>query len=357
MSAIPPTGPVQVAGGPTAGQSGSVVFAWSIPIGANIPSTKLRLASGIYSPASQTFPSSNTSTFPLSKFLGLKFTTLVTLTTGTSWTSTFTGSGTFYMVGGGGGGGPSSDRFRTNPTGAIQAGWMGGGGGAGRVLTTSIAVTKGTAYVYAIGGGGGGGVSGGTTSFTATPPAVALGGGFGGSGTLTPTVIAGQPGGSGGGGGIARPGSAPLPWTTSAGGTGTSPGGTSGATSATTVVPVTGTVGIAGGGGGSATAGGTAVPTSNVNTGGIGITFPVSGTTIYAGGGSGGNQMYPYTPPSGGGNAGRYGATTTGIAGGNATTTGSGGGGGSTLIGVNPLTTRQIFSGGSGTAGIIIISF
>lgn len=321
MTTVPPTGPVSV---------GNVTTIWSLPavncpIGAN-----LRLAAGTYSPASQTFPVSTTSTFPLSKFLGLSFYTTVALTTGTSWTSTFTGTGTVLLVGGGAGGGPSSPRYRSPPSGVtILPGWEGGGGGAGQAFTLPYPFTKGAAYSYTIGLGGSSGASGTSTTWQGT--STALRGGSvpaGGPGV-------GQPGGSGGGGSvaIAPPGAFGPSF---GGGTGTAPGGNPGSP---------GAAAGAGGGGGAGGAGGTP---SSCN-GGAGINFPYSGGTQFAGGGCGvALNLSPVVNPWGGGSS--LGNSN----GGNATTYGSGGGGGGCPTALAP---RVIRTGGLGYQGIIYIGF
>lgn len=104
---------------------------------------------------------------------------LVLLTSGTSWTATWTGPVKVTCVGGGGGGGgaaSSSGSFRTS-----------GGGGAGATVEHIYNVVAGTAYTYAIGAAGSAGTfsadggNGGDTTFTDGTTLITAGGGRGGA--------------------------------------------------------------------------------------------------------------------------------------------------------------------------------
>lgn len=315
LTGIPPTGPVPVAGSPTANQPGSIVNIWNLTPTTSIPvGGQLRLTAGTYTPAPTVFPASTTSAFPLGLFRGLNLRVVVSLTTvgAGSWTGTFTGTGTLFIVAGGAPGGPSSPLYKPSPSSPTLSGWLGGGGGAGGVSTTPYAITKGTAYPYTIGSGGSAGAfaSGGNTDWNGVS---VYGGGYGGT-----QGYGGGGGGCGGGGSVTAnpPGNT---YTGSPGGFGYNnfPGGAAGPTS----------YNYGGGGGGG---GGAPPPISYLE--GPGTTFPYTGGTVYSVGspGAGPNFVSTY---GGGGGSGYFG------------------------YGVYGGPTRTIFTGSTGNQGIIIIAF
>ena len=325
LTGIPPTGTVRVAGpGPTGGQPGSVVGIWNLTPLSPIPvGTTLRLTAGTYTPAPTAFPASPTSTFPLGLFRGLNLRVVVSLTTtgAGSWTGTFTGTGTLFLVAGGAPGGPSSPLWRPGPPAAppfspTLSGWKGGGGGAGGVSTVPFAITKGTAYPYTIGSGGtvGQGVYGGNTVWNPTPASggnLVYGGGAGG--------YLGYPGGTGGcgGGGSVTTNPPGNTYTGSSGGYGYNyPGGAAGPTS----------FNYGGGGGG----GGSAPPPSGTYLAGAGIAFPYTGGTLYSVGSPGAGPNYVSSYGGGGGAAPYYNAILGGFS--RTTYTGTAGGGGTIII-------------------------
>jgi len=313
--AFPASGPIPV---------GGVVSTWSLTPATNVPvASELRLnvnAPGQYAPASQTFPASGTSTFPLSKFLGISFSTTVTFTSPTTWTGTFTGTAQILVVAGGGGGGGNAT--------IVQS--PGGGGGGGGYIATTISITKGSSYPVTIGAGGAGGPSAGNRAGTKGNPTIfytltAEGGGYGGSGGP------GGPGGCGGG-----HSSSPGPDKPSTTGSQGQPGGywysPQGYSSA--------------GGGGSGTGGSNTrgdVP-SYGGLGGAGYLWPVN-STYYCGGGSSivFNQSFPLPGGVGGGGKNGYNPSN----GGPGTYYGGGGGG----CGNSPSAT-----GGNGYQGIVIVT-
>jgi len=356
MSGIPGTGPI-----PTRG----VVDIWGLTpaTGPHPIASELRLnvnAPGVYSPSSQTFPASATSTFPLSKFLGMSLaysTTLSSTTPGQSWVSPITGTITILIVAGGGAGGMGANL--PFPSGAYAS--MGGGGGGGGLILTTASVTKGTSYPYSIGTGGVSqatgipfatitpGPPGTPTIFNGNPVYTAIAGGGGASGVWPNGV--GMPGGSGGGG-CAGPGSpATITAGTSdnAGGNGTPGQGYSGGR----VNLYSGPAGFGAGGGGGGAGGASGNPTApapsgyNPQAGGVGYTWPVTGQMYSSGGGG---SAAPASP--GGGAGGASGFPNPGAQAPSATYYGGGGGGGST-VGAFPLTQVRA---GNGYQGVIIIS-
>ena len=270
------------------------------------------------------------------------------LSTKSNHSITFNGSGPidFFMVGGGGGGG----------------GQVGGGGGAGGyVIATNYEIAAGT-YPITVGGGGVGtdtntrpGNYGGNTTFNGI---TARGGGGGGchpegnrpaSGDDGIRGGDGRPGGSGGGGAGSnaspgdrnRPGGASNQVTSGAGWTGFGFNGGAGRDQ---------NFGWSGGGGGGAGSAGS--DGSGGGTGGPGgtgrsNTIRTGAPLFYAAGGGGcwspGNRT---TRASGIGGSGR-GDTAYNAASDDATAdTGSGGGG-----------IRDVYPGGNGSAGIVVIRF
>jgi hypothetical protein len=319
LTGIPPTGPVPVAGSPTANQPGSIVNIWNLTPTTSIPvGGRLRLTAGTYTPAPTVFPASTTSAFPLGLFRGLNLRVVVSLTTvgAGSWTGTFTGTGTLFIVAGGTKGGPSSPLWRPGPPAAppfspTLTGWGGGGGGAGGVSTIPFAITKGISYAYTIGAAGSTtGAYGGNTVWNAGPT------------TLTGGGAAGYQGYGGGGGGSGGGGSVTInpPGNTYTG----SPGGYAVNNFAGAAAGPT-SFNYGGGGGGAGGAG-------SSYQGGPGVTFPYTGSTPYASGGAGvsGTNSFVY------GGSGGNGYYSTAILGG---------------------LSRTIYEGGTGTQGIIIIGF
>lgn len=225
------------------------------------------------------------------------------------------------VVAGGGGGGA----------------WHGGGGGGGGLIYNSaFSITPGSAITTTVGSGGSGGTyspaaNGGNGSNSVFGSLTAIGGGGGGTYSND-----GSNGGSGGG---------PTNWSISrVGGTGTSGQGFNGGSN-------NGQTNNGGGGGG---AGGTAKGLSN-NSGGDGLSFNISGSSVYyAGGGGAGiypgytnDTSYGYGGLGGGGNGGNGPhnsgtAPTAGVA-----NTGGGGGGVADL--------NQ--NGAAGGSGIVIVRY
>jgi hypothetical protein len=121
---------------------------------------------------------------------------LVLLTSGTSWTSTWTGPVKVTCVAGGGGSGGVS----SSAASLLTASGGGGGGGSGSRLYN---VTKGTTYTYAIGAAGVGGASstaeggdGAATTFTDGVTLLTALGGLGGT-YRTPIVVGSKTGAGG----------------------------------------------------------------------------------------------------------------------------------------------------------------
>jgi prepilin-type N-terminal cleavage/methylation domain-containing protein len=229
-----------------------------------------------YSPASDTnpqaftlFSTKNTTSYSITNSSGpiSVYATGGTVTTDGSYRiHTFTTSGTLavttpvtadvLVVGGGGGGGTHHG---------------GGGGGGGVVRNTSVALNI-QSYALTVGVGGTGapstGINGGNGANSTFSNLTAIGGGGGGSYSNS-----GNSGGSGG---------ASTNWSTStAGGSGTAGQGFSGGSN-------NGTLNYGGGGGGSAGS----AQGANLNTGGPGLSFTISGSSTYYGGG-GGAGVYP----------------------------------------------------------------
>ncbi len=120
--------------------------------------------------------------------------TVVTLTSGTSYTVP---AGVTNIVatlfGGGGGGGAGATIGATAVTGNQ--------GHGGQVISTSITTTPGASIVYAIGAGGATGATGGTTSFTGATSATGgnAGNTGGNAGTAGSVGMSTGNGGNGGG--------------------------------------------------------------------------------------------------------------------------------------------------------------
>lgn len=267
-----------------------------------------------------------------------------------SWIA-FSNSATYiaeYLVvagGGGGGGGEDSDYYG------------GGGGGAGGYLSSSLAITQGTAYTITVGAGGAGGASAGSGGATSSPGVqgsnssafsqTATGGGYGAQ--AGPNVS--YPGGSGGSGGGASSGSV-----TQSAASGTAGQGNAGGVGLSGAYPY----GAAGGGAGAV--GGNAQPVNQPGTGGgtggVGLNWQSLGT-FYAGGGGGGgagntsgNGANGGPGGSGGGGAGGSPGSVNGTAG--TSNTGGGGGGGS---GGPQGSSGTPGNGAAGGSGVVIIRY
>jgi hypothetical protein len=236
---------------------------------------------------------------------------------------TFRGSGTFtptkamnievlVVAGGGGSGGAGNTGY-----------YSGGGGGGGVIYNPSYAVTAGQSITVTVGAGGSagfqsgdGGRRGGNGGNSVFGSLVAVGGGGGGGNTLYGESV-GASGGSGGGGALYN----------SAGGAGTAGQGNAGGKTNSTG---------GGGGGGAGSAGGEC--TSNIGgAAGNGISYSISGTSIYYAGGGAAPGV------SGAGSAGSAGGTAAYAAG--AANTGAGGGG----------VDRQ--PGRAGGSGVVIVRY
>jgi len=284
-----------------------------------------------------------------------RVTTLLVVTSSTSWTAP-TGCTTIELlvVAGGGGGGMD----------------MAGGGGAGGVrYLAATPVTPGTTYPIVIGAGGAGAPAAGTFgqpsahqytiganagSDSSFGGVVALGGGRGGSSvyTYTPGAAGGNGGSGGGASGYSNDGSG------RSGGTGVAGQGFKGGKG--------GGAYYSGGGGG---AGAVGVDSPGIPHGGAGLQFP-SLSSFYFGGGGGG-AAYSVSPGGnggiGGGGGGAVGTTTGGAGinngspggggvpnawantpGGNAGANTGGGGGGGAHYNANN-------KGGDGGSGIVIL--
>ena len=252
---------------------------------------------------------------------------------------TFTSNGTFtpttvptgggyaeYLIVAGGGGGGVGYLYNI----------ISGGGGAGGYLTGYIPISA-QGYSITVGAGGAGGnpdVSlsangSNSTGFGLT----AVGGGAG-----RKYNSQGEDGGSGGGTGLRSSG------TDMTGGDGTSGQGYDGGSG--TEFGGTGTANSGGGGGGASAAGGNGSGGTG-GAGGNGKASSISGGSVtYAGGGGGGGRSSGGAGGSGGGGAGHGGDG----AGANATGYGSGGGGGT-------ASTGSQYTGGNGSAGIVIVRY
>lgn len=263
--------------------------------------------------------------------------------TGSTFVHTFTASGTFtpkqamtityLVVGGGGGGGGGAQNT------------AGGGGGAGEMISTTAAVTAGTAYTITVGGGGAGATSGTTRGTVGTPSSIgaplsitAAGGGGGAAGATAITGLNLTNGASAGGGGGAASG-------TVTGGTASAPGGAGGAgrTSSTGA-------NRAGGGGGGDGANGVASPANGSGgNGGAGTSNSITGTSVtYAAGGGGGARTTAGLGVTGvSGNGGLSAAN------GVAAPANRGGGGG----GAGNGSTAATRTGGAGGSGVVIIAY
>jgi hypothetical protein len=179
---------------------------------------------------------------------------------------TFSSSGTFIPKGNGyvevlviGGGGGSNG---------------GGGGGGGSTLYQKfIPVLSGVAYTMTVGSGAVSLTPGGITTCTYNGGSIiAPGGGSGGSAGAPPSISANNPLGSSGGS-----------WVTN----------TVGLSANVINYGFTGGGGVnpfggGGGGGGSGGSGVTYVPPSTGGAGGIGVSYSITGTSVYYGGGDGG---------------------------------------------------------------------
>ena len=235
-----------------------------------------------------------------------------------------------YMIVAGGGGG-----------GAIQSNYYGGGGGgAGGLISSTFTVMPGTPYVVSVGSGGAGQSTGGSNGTLGTNGSnssafsqTAIGGGAGGQ------TIAGAPGGSGGGGSGSPSGSYP-------GGSGTNGQGNPGGTG--TGGPSSNS---SGGGGGAGGPGGSVSSGGNGGNGGVGLSYSISGSSVYYAGGGGGGGSLTTGGPGGTGGGGAGGSAPTGSGFSGSSNTGGGGGGGT---GNAPSTGG---SGGSGGSGIVIIQY
>jgi len=209
------------------------------------------------------------------------------------------------------------------------SGGGGGGGGAGGVQLIEGAVLTAGTYTVTVGAGGAGSVSSGAassgsdSSFNGT---TSTGGGKGESGF----GVAGTSGGSGGG----------TAYQAGAGGSGTTGQGFAGGQGAATGSPFGG-----GGGGGASAAGGPGVNSSKAGSGGNGLPFGITGSSVTYGGGGGGGKRTGGTAGTGGTGGGGNGATTTGGNGSNGTANTGGGGGGSSDSG----------TGGNGGSGVVVL--
>ena len=253
-------------------------------------------------------------------------------------TSTFTVSSgdnvEALVVGGGGGGGGQG----------VNDG-SGGGGAGGLIYNSAYSIMAGS-YTVTVGNGGAGvvaatpGNQGGNSVFGSL---TSIGGGGGGSES---SQRSGLPGGSGGGAGGYSP--------SYIGGVGTVGQGNNGGAN---IMPITPNYGGGGGGGaGSVGIGGTiqADSVSNHISGGNGLSYSISGTSMFYAGGGGNGGGYGGYGGYGGSNSGGKGgnsvaaqaAGTSGVA----NTGGGGGGAGGQLVG-------GVGNSGSGGSGIVIIRY
>lgn len=238
---------------------------------------------------------------------------------------TFTASGTFnnpgqlrtqvLVVAGGGGGGCRH---------------AGGGGAGGLIYNANWSMNGNQAVTVGAGGAGSTAeatVNGGSGGNSVLGLLTAIGGGGGGSNTR-----AGASGGSGGGG--SNGGGA---------GAGTAGQGNNGGGHAACCYAY-------GGGGGGAGAAAASVSGANGSAGGAGLSYAISGTSVfYAGGGGGGvDAAITYAGGNGGGGAG---GRTSSVAGTSGTANTGGGGGGGGASG----STSGV--GGNGGSGIVIVRY
>lgn len=260
----------------------------------------------------------------------------ITATGGTITTSgsykihTFTSSGTFQITAG------SSTIESLVVAGGGAGGANGGGGGAGGLIYTSPGANYGIgSYNVIVGSGGVGNTTnntpGGNGNNSSFDTIVATGGGGGGNGGGSAGTGSGANGGSGGGQGAVS-GSAGQASPTGQGNNGgtTTVGGNSPASGG-------GGAGAVGGNGGG----------SNGGNGGVGLSYSISGSSVYYAGGGGGaiSSGTAGTGGNGGGGAGRDTSAGKGTAG----TANTGGGGGGSLVGAN--------AGADGGSGIVILRY
>ena len=245
-----------------------------------------------------------------------------TFTSGGTFTVTTGGTVEVLVVGGGGGGGG-------NPTAGAG---MGGGGAGGLIYNSGYVIAPGAMSVT-VGDGGAGGTStgynlGSNGNNSVFGTLTAVGGGRGGG----YNAQAGGNGGSGGGGGCGASVGAPGSGTSGQG----NPGGAA----------LTGSPWRSGGGGGAGEAG-TAATAGTGGKGGNGLSYSISGTSVFYAGGGGGSS-YNSGVGLGGSGGGGNGVLGDGQ---NATSnTGGGGGGGGTTGGNSG-------KGGNGGSGIVIIRY
>ena len=223
---------------------------------------------------------------------------------------------------------PAQIEFLVAAGGGGGGGYYGGGGGAGGLTIATRTYTTSTSYTITVGAGG---PFGGT--FEA-----------GGTGSFSGVILAGSAviasNGGGGGGGYDGIGSDPIAKSGGSGGGAGITGGNGGAG-----VPGQGFAGGSGssaGGGGAGSVGSTSIP----NSGGVGRSSSITGTsTFYAGGGGhgSGGAVIPLGGDGGGGNGGRDTPATVPTAG--AANTGGGGGGGA----------GSPYAGKAGGSGVIIV--
>jgi len=232
------------------------------------------------------------------------------------WSALSVPAVTALIVAGGGGGGGS--------------GGGGGGGAGGLVYSTSVGVIPQSSYTVTVGAGGAAGQNNGANS--SFGGLTAIGGGGGGAQGVT-----GSNGGSGGGAGMNYISTGPS------GGSGTSGQGNGGGGS----YGATDNPRACGGGGGAGSAGSGPSP----ETGGVGLAYSISGSSVYyAGGGGGGDTTIDRSGPgagAGGNGGGGYGAYSGSPGVNGAANTGGGGGGGR-----NPSP-----GPGAGGSGVVIISY
>lgn len=300
-------------------------------------------------------------------------TKVIFLTSGTSWevpSDWDSASNTIAVIGGGGGGASFN---------VTDQGWAGGGGGA-FASESNVTLTPSSTVTYAIGSGGSAGTGGADSYFCDATSNCAdidgsavVAGAKGGSGTVTTTGGAGGAAGasygtvtySGGSGG-----SASGAYGGAGGGAAAGPSGAGGAGGAAGNQGGGGGGGSNGGGAGSAGGsedGGAGGNGQGGTGGGAGGTSGVNGSVGTNGGGGGGGRGW-----SGQSNGGNGGAASLWTQTSNSATAGPGGGGGGAGDESTPLAAGNGGSyggggggaaadpggvGGSGTQGIIIITY
>ena len=272
---------------------------------------------------------------------------------GTYWYHVFTSTGTFTPKKA-----LTADCLVIAGGGAGSGTWGAGGGAGGLQYTSSVSFTSGTNYTTTVGGGASyasqSTVQGSNSNITGTGLSLTAAVGGGGAGSRVGAQQTGGNGGSGGGA-VGNYGAS-----TNAGGTATSGQGNNGGSASNSAAGMAGGGGAGGAGGNASgsTNGAGGIGSSAYSSWGSATSTGQNsgGTYYYAGGGGGGGGSNPQTNGGaaglGGGGAGANGNNSgaAGAAGVGTANTGGGGGGGG-----QGTTTDS--AGGNGGSGIIIVRY